>query len=225
MMSCTVEASVVKSFLSASHATKNKGKDREFTGSHRRRSALTRDRDRGPANYPKLSTSKCSLFSLESIKASYTISQDYTSGVGIQKSILLSKLGRKENSSCNSHYQNALLLQTRDRSSIPSPNTAETQVTRKQAVRMSNEEVSASGGPQFSQASAMMVEMPSGAGEPNLYALATFQANLEILQENQQIIQRIDAKQNNDEELVPAEDRIQMLDCNTIWYNSKNLYW
>ncbi|KAM3079637.1 DNA-binding transcription factor yap1 [Clarireedia jacksonii] len=36
------------------------------------------------------------------------------------------------------------------------------------------------------------------------------------------LVQQIDAKQNEDEEVVPAEDRTQMLNCNTIWYDSED---
>ncbi|PQE15266.1 Transcription factor PAP1 protein [Rutstroemia sp. NJR-2017a BVV2] len=36
------------------------------------------------------------------------------------------------------------------------------------------------------------------------------------------LVQQIDAKQNDDEEVVPAEDRTQMLNCNTIWYVSED---
>ena len=34
------------------------------------------------------------------------------------------------------------------------------------------------------------------------------------------LVQQIDEKQNDDEEVVPGEDTSQMLSCNTIWYAS-----
>ncbi|QSZ35946.1 hypothetical protein DSL72_007068 [Monilinia vaccinii-corymbosi] len=37
------------------------------------------------------------------------------------------------------------------------------------------------------------------------------------------LVQQIDEKQNEDDEVVPAEDRSTMLSCNTIWYDSPNI--
>lgn len=37
------------------------------------------------------------------------------------------------------------------------------------------------------------------------------------------LLQEIDERQNQDEEVVPGEDRSQMLSCNTIWYDSLHM--